>query len=61
MERVETEVQCPFCFEYFSTVVDCSVEQQTYTEDCFVCCRPILFTVRCTSDGELMSVDIGRE
>jgi hypothetical protein len=56
----ETEVSCPFCGETFTTLVDCSEEHQTYVEDCFVCCRPIVFHVTC-NDGELVSVETARE
>jgi hypothetical protein len=59
-EPMESEVECPFCGETFSTVVDCSEDHQSYVEDCYVCCRPIVFTVVC-SDGELISVDTARE
>lgn len=38
-------VQCPYCGEYFDVLIDPSVEQQHYIEDCEVCCRPIEFTV----------------
>lgn len=33
---------CPYCGEPIELVVDASVQEQTYTEDCFVCCRPII-------------------
>ena len=56
----ETEVECPFCGETFSTAVDCSENEQTYVEDCYVCCRPIVFRVQC-EDGALVSVTTGRE
>lgn len=56
----ESEVECPFCGETFSTVIDCSEDEQTYVEDCYVCCRPIVFRIRC-SDGELISVDTSRD
>jgi hypothetical protein len=56
----EAEVECPFCGESFSIVVDCSVDRQDYIEDCFVCCRPIRFLIRC-EEGRLVSVDAGRE
>jgi len=32
---------CPYCGEDISMVLDMSVRQQTYIEDCEVCCRPI--------------------
>ena len=52
----ETEVQCPFCGEPFTIVVDTSVDEQTYVEDCYVCCRPIQFHIRC-EEGEVISVE----
>ncbi|HBN15134.1 CPXCG motif-containing cysteine-rich protein [Pseudohongiella sp. SYSU M77423] len=53
-------VQCPYCWETIEVVVDCSVEEQEYTEDCSVCCRPIILTV-ITADGELQSIDARSE
>ena len=32
---------CPYCSERISMVLDTSVGEQTYVEDCEVCCRPI--------------------
>jgi hypothetical protein len=57
---MESEVVCPFCGETFTSVIDCSEDSQSYVEDCYVCCRPIVFTVVC-QDGELVSVQTGRE
>ncbi len=48
-------VQCPYCGEEIEVLVDGSVEQQEYVEDCSVCCRPIVFTVT-AEDGEMMFV-----
>lgn len=31
-------------------LLDCSVEEQTYTEDCEVCCNPIEVSYRCQDD-----------
>jgi len=55
----ETEVICPYCGECFTIGVDASVEQQSYIEDCYVCCRPIQFTVRC-EEGRLVAVEAAR-
>jgi hypothetical protein len=33
--------QCPYCWETISMILDSSVENQTYIEDCEVCCNPI--------------------
>ncbi|MCB1757640.1 MAG: CPXCG motif-containing cysteine-rich protein [Gammaproteobacteria bacterium] len=40
-ELESVSVQCPYCWEKFDLLVDCSVEQQEYIEDCEVCCKPI--------------------
>ncbi len=37
--------QCPYCWEEISVLLDPSVREQTYIEDCEVCCRPIEFHV----------------
>ncbi|WP_296637137.1 CPXCG motif-containing cysteine-rich protein [Polaribacter sp.] len=36
--------QCPNCWEDISMILDSSVRQQTYIEDCEVCCNPIEIT-----------------
>lgn len=49
---VTKEVQCPYCGETIEAVIDCSIPQQDYIEDCEVCCRPINFDVTVDEDGE---------
>jgi len=41
---------CPSCWQRISFVVDLSVSEQCYIEDCEVCCRPI--ECRYHSDGQ---------
>lgn len=53
---LEVEVQCPYCWESFVLLVDASVEEQEYVEDCEICCRPIDFSVSIDEQGEA-SVD----
>lgn len=53
---------CPYCWEEISVLLDPSVRQQTYIEDCEVCCRPIEFHVQ-FEDNELVvfeASDIGQ-
>jgi len=38
----EIKITCPHCSAYYITTADPSVEDQEYTEDCQVCCAPIL-------------------
>ncbi len=37
--------QCPYCFTEVSILVDLSVKQQEYIEDCERCCNPIEFNI----------------
>ena len=32
---------CPYCWQTISMVLDVSIPEQTYVEDCEVCCQPI--------------------
>lgn len=32
---------CPYCWQQISMMLDPSVKQQSYIEDCEVCCNPI--------------------
>ena len=45
------KIPCPYCGEVIELVVDCSVAEQEYIEDCQVCCRPINLVVSVHSDG----------
>lgn len=54
MSLLETAVIiCPYCGERNEVVVDTSVPQQEYIEDCFVCCRPMVITVAIDDVGEV--------
>jgi len=55
---VETDVQCPYCGEYFAMSVDTSQGAYETTEDCTVCCRPIAFSIEC-EPGEVLAVTGG--
>lgn len=45
-------IECPYCGETIEIVVDLSVEDQSYIEDCQVCCRPITIAVALDEAGE---------
>jgi Cysteine-rich CPXCG len=49
---LESHIDCPYCGERIPVLIDRSVEQQQYIEDCHVCCRPINFTVNIDTQGE---------
>lgn len=44
---------CPYCGELIELVVDHSVAQQEYIEDCQVCCRPIRVEVIIYTENEV--------
>ncbi len=49
-ELVEWTISCPYCGERIEVVLDGSIPEQRYIEDCQVCCRPIYFDVSFQSD-----------
>ncbi len=53
-ELIERSIGCPYCAEVIEVLVDNSVPQQNYIEDCQVCCRPIIFEVAVDQDGVVM-------
>jgi DNA-directed RNA polymerase subunit RPC12/RpoP len=51
----EREIQCPYCWERFTLLIDRSEgEEQSFVYDCEVCCRPIDVSVRI--DGEEIKI-----
>ncbi len=38
--------QCPYCWGEISMLLDSSILNQTYIEDCEVCCNPIEIDAR---------------
>jgi len=54
-------VQCPYCGETFETEIDTSGGSQEYVEDCYVCCKPIIFHIEVDTDGELAELEVQRE
>ena len=49
----EQDIQCPYCGERIAVLIDESVGDQAYTEDCQVCCRPIEIRVSFDWQGDL--------
>lgn len=55
------KILCPYCGETFSVTLDLSGGNQSFIEDCEVCCRPIEFSVSVTAEGELGSLEVHRD
>lgn len=56
LELDTATIQCPYCWESFSTTLDYSAlepqgDSQQYTEDCYVCCRPIVLSISLDEHG----------
>ncbi|MBC7984094.1 MAG: CPXCG motif-containing cysteine-rich protein [Candidatus Obscuribacterales bacterium] len=60
MLETTTEVMCPHCGETITLFLDLSIEEQSYTEDCSVCCQPITVSYS-SQDGELTDVRVDAE
>ena len=42
---------CPYCGEPVSVLVDTSCDEQSYIEDCQVCCRPMVLNIHVDDSG----------
>lgn len=56
----EASVDCPYCGETIDVLIDGSVAEQQYIEDCQVCCRPISFVVH-IDEQQTVSVNVFHE
>ena len=53
----DKDATCPHCWETITLTLDLSVPEQSYVEDCPVCCKPMLVTYT-ASDGELAEFSV---
>lgn len=49
----EEAIDCPFCAENLTVLIDLSVESQSYIEDCQVCCRPMQLSYAVTGQDSV--------
>ncbi len=56
----EVAIQCPHCGETITLTLDLSEGDQSYVEDCSVCCAPILVNYA-VEDGALTDISVDRE
>lgn len=47
---------CPSCATKVSILVDTSINNQDFIEDCELCCRPIRFQIK-VEEGEISQFD----
>ena len=55
MHLQEQGIHCPYCGEGITILLDAEESGQEYTEDCQVCCRPILMNLM-LDGGELVAI-----
>jgi len=47
----EQVIQCPYCGELISILIDTTAGSQQYYEDCSVCCAPIFLQIEVNENG----------
>ena len=58
MNRLQgQDATCPHCWETISLTLDLSVPEQSYIEDCPVCCKPMAVSYA-AADGELVDFSV---
>lgn len=58
-DLVQKHIQCRYCGEHITILVDGSLSHQNYVEDCSVCCNPIVLDISVNRDG--IAVEVSRE
>lgn len=62
MNRLEENpVQCPYCGEMQTTLIDTSAGNQHYIEDCQICCSPIQFVIELDHTGDIKQIITRRD
>lgn len=56
----ECAADCPYCGEPITLLIDASESEQSYVEDCEVCCRPMVVSVQVDDEGEVALL-VGRD
>jgi hypothetical protein len=51
------DATCPHCWEVINLTLDLSIPEQSYIEDCPVCCRSILISYA-AHDGEISALRV---
>jgi hypothetical protein len=61
LRQEELWVGCPYCGEMIEILVDISLGEQQYIEDCSVCCAPILMSTQVDAAGQFSRIDLKRD
>jgi hypothetical protein len=52
-QLTQQHVSCPYCGESIEVLIDQEEAGQQYIEDCQVCCRPIIFSIATSINGDI--------
>lgn len=55
---IEHRISCPFCAESMSILLDISAGDQSYIEDCQICCQPMQISFQ-SDNEELLALQVG--
>lgn len=58
-QLIDRRIHCPYCAEPMAIVLDLSAGDQSYVEDCEICCQPMQVTFE-TDQGELTALRVDR-
>lgn len=53
-ELEDRSIECPYCGESIDIFLDPTFSEQSYVEDCQVCCRPINIRFSVEPNGDLL-------
>ena len=56
----DVPLDCPYCGERISLLVDDSAGGQRYIEDCAVCCQPMELVLQVNEDGDFVDLIASR-
>ena len=54
--EIEHFFTCPHCWQKISMILDLTIADQSYIEDCEVCCNPIAIACE-VKDGEIIEFE----
>jgi transcription elongation factor Elf1 len=54
-------IQCPYCGEQIDIQIDATLAEQSYIEDCAVCCQPIELAITVYDDSISVTAKTGNE
>lgn len=59
---IERRINCPFCAESMTILLDLSAGNQSYIEDCQVCCQPMQVSFDLLDDpGRMQDARFGND